>query len=498
MLNQRMTSSSMVRKLTPMALAAFMAGCSMMPAYEQPASPVATQYPTNGLDDPGLQGGQGEALAQWQDFVGNAQLRELIEQSLRNNRDLRVATLAIEQARAQYSLAGAGPFPTISVGVNAQRQSTGNNSGAASSSSISSSYTGGLMVSSWELDFFGRLASLTAAARGEFLSTAYAREAVQTSLIAGVSSAWLNLQTASAMVELTQQTLATREESQKLMQLRFDGGVASALDMRQTESLTASARATLAEQLRLKSQAINALTLLVGESIEPRLLAMADLPLDDVFADVPAGLPSDLLIRRPDIQQAEWTLRTANANIGAARAAFFPSISLTASAGSASRNLSDLFSSGTFGWSFAPQIVLPIFDAGRNQSRLEGAEAARDIAVAQYEKSIQVAFAEVADALAGRATLGDQLQAQQDLVRAEQQRYELADLLYRSGVSSFLDALDAQRSLFAAQQAVLQTRATMLGNRVELYRVLGGGWEPQSDVAAVSQAATEGSNTAAQ
>lgn len=498
MLNQRMTSSSMVRKLTPMALAAFMAGCSMMPAYEQPALPVATQYPTNGLDDPGLQGGQGEALAQWQDFVGNAQLRELIEQSLRNNRDLRVATLAIEQARAQYSLAGAGPFPTIGVGVNAQRQSTGSNSGDASSSSISSIYTGGLMVSSWELDFFGRLASLTAAARGEFLSTAYAREAVQTSLIAGVASAWLNLQTASAMVELTQQTLATREESQKLMQLRFDGGVASALDMRQTESLTASARATLAEQLRLKAQAINALTLLVGQTIEPRLLAMADLPLDDVFADVPAGLPSDLLIRRPDIQQAEWTLRTANANIGAARAAFFPSISLTASAGSASSHLSDLFSSGTFGWSFAPQIVLPIFDAGRNQSRLEGAEAARDIAVAQYEKSIQLAFAEVADALAGRATLGDQLQAQQDLVRAEQQRYELADLLYRSGVSSFLDALDAQRALFAAQQAVLQTRATMLGNRVELYRVLGGGWEPQSDVAAVPQAATQGPDTAAQ
>lgn len=477
MLNKRMISPFLMRRITPLALAALMAGCSMMPSYQQPTSPVAAQYPTDGLTDPGLQGGQGESLAQWQDFIGDAKLRELVELSLRNNRDLRVATLSIEQARAQYSLTGAGPFPTLNAGVNAQRQSSG------SDSQTSSSYSGGLMVSTWEIDFFGRLASLTEAARGDFLGTAYAREAVQTSLIAGVASAWLNLQTATAMVELTEQTLATREESQKLMQLRFDNGVASALDMRQVETLTASARATLAEQRRLRAQAANALTLLVGEPIESRLLTASDLPLD-VFADVPAGLPSDLLIRRPDIQQAEWSLRTANANIGAARAAFFPSISLTASAGSVSSHLSDLFSSGTFGWSIAPQALLPIFDAGRNRARLEGAQVARDIAVAQYEKSIQSAFSEVSDALAGRATLGEQLQAQQDLVRAEQQRYELSDLLYRSGVASFLDALDAQRSLFSAQQAVLQIRATMLGNRVELYRVLGGGWNPQQDMAA--------------
>lgn len=483
MLNQRMTSSFLMRRLTPLALAAFMAGCSMMPAYLQPAAPVATEYPTNGLTDPGLQGGEGQQLARWQDFVDDARLRELIDLSLNNNRDLRVATLSIEQARAQYSLAGAGPFPTISAGVTGQRQSSGGGSG--NDSTISSTYTGGLMVSSWEIDFFGRLASLTEVARANFLSTAYAREAVQTSLIASVASAWLNLQTATAMVELTEQTLQTREESQKLTQLRFDSGVASALEMRQTESLTASARATLAEQRRLRAQAVNALTLLVGQSIEPRLLQASDLPLD-VFSDVPAGLPSDLLIRRPDIQQAEWTLRSANANIGAARAAFFPSISLTASAGSASSHLSDLFSSGTFGWSLAPQALLPIFDAGRNRANLRGAEAARDIAVAQYEKSIQSAFSEVADALAGRATLGEQLQAQQDLVTAEQQRYELSDLLYRSGVASSLDALDAQRSLFTAQQAVLQTRSTLLANRVALYRVLGGGWNDQRDLSQVA------------
>ncbi|THU02518.1 efflux transporter outer membrane subunit [Lampropedia puyangensis] len=482
-----MTTSSFGRTLAPLALAAFMAGCSMMPSYERPEPPVSAQWPTNGLDDQGLQGGQGQALQQWQAFVEDANLRALIEQSLRNNRDLRVATLAIAQARAQYSLAGAGPFPTISAGVTGQRQSSGDDS------SITSTYSGGLMVSAWEIDFFGRLASLTEAARAQFLSTAYAREAVQTSLIAGVASAWLNMQTATAMVELTEQTLTTRQESQKLTQLRFDNGVASALELRQVESLSASARATLAEQKRAKAQAINALTLLVGQEIDPQLLATSTLPLD-IFADVPAGLPSDLLIRRPDIQQAEWSLRSANANIGAARAAFFPSISLTASAGSVSSHLSDLFSSGTFGWSIAPQALLPIFDAGRNRARLEGAEVARDIAVAQYEKAIQSAFSEVSDALAGRATLGEQLQAQQDLVTAEQKRYELSDLLYRSGVASFLDALDAQRSLFSAQQAVLQTRATLLANRVELYRVLGGGWDAEADLStpAATSTAQEG------
>ncbi|KKW67158.1 multidrug transporter [Lampropedia cohaerens] len=470
----------LARSLTAAAAVAVLAGCSLMPTYEQPPSPVASDWPLHGLSDVDAQNAQGgQALLQWQQFVADPNLRELIALSLQNNRDLRAATLAIEQARAQYNLAGAGPFPTINAGVTGQRQSTGEDQ------PITSMYQGGLMVSAWEIDLFGRLASLTEAARAQFFSTAYAREAVQTSLVAGVASAWLNLQTAEAMLALTEQTLATREESQRLMQLRFDNGVASALEMRQVETLTATARATLAEQRRLRAQAINALELLVGQPIAEQLLVKSDLPLD-VFADVPAGLPSDLLIRRPDIQQAEWTLRAANANIGAARAAFFPSISLTASLGSVSSSLSDLFSSGTFGWSLAPQAILPIFDAGRNRARLEGAQVERDIAVTRYEQAIQTAFREVSDALAGRATLGEQLQAQQEQVQAEQQRYELANMLYRSGVSSFLDALDAQRALFSAQQAVLQTRSALLANRIELYRVLGGGWSPeQAETAAM-------------
>ncbi|RMX06009.1 efflux transporter outer membrane subunit [Corticibacter populi] len=456
------------RLLAAAALAALLTGCSFIPAYERPDAPVASAWPENGL---GIETAEATApLAAWSQFITDAQLRELIGLALANNRDLRVATLSIEQARAQYQLTGAGPLPVVNAGVTGSRQSTNDGD------TISSAYTGGLLVSAWELDFFGRLASLTEVARADLLSTAYAREAVQTSLIANVATAWLNLQTANALLDLTEQTLKTREDSQRLTQLRFDSGVVSALDLSQAQSLTASARATLAEQKRQLAQARNALTLLVGQEIEPRLLTAGDVPLG-VFEDVPAGLPSDLLLRRPDIQSAEWSLRSANANIGAARAAFFPSISLTASVGSASSHLSDLFRSGSFGWTLAPQALLPIFDGGRNRANLRGAEVAREVAVAQYEKAIQTAFSEVADGLAGRATLADQLTAQEELVKAESQRYELSDLRYKSGVSSFLDMLDAQRSLFTAQQAVLQSRAALLANRITMYRVLGGGWD---------------------
>lgn len=455
-----------------LSLAALLSACSFIPTLEVPAAPVASQWPDLDLGAAaGQVDAQGQNLVPWQQFLTDANLRELVEQSLQNNRDLRVAALAIEQAQAQYRIQRAGPLPTVSAGATGQRQTVGDDE------PINSTYTAGLQVSAWEIDFFGRLRSLREAALADYLGTEYAHQAVQTSLIASVASAWLNLQTASALLDLTGQTLQTREESQRLMQMRFDNGVVSALELSQTESLTASARITLAEQQRARAQAINALTLLVGSPIEPRLLQPVDVPLD-VLGDVPAGLPSQLLTRRADIRQAEQAMRAANANIGAARAAFFPSISLTASLGSASTQLSDLFSSGSFGWSIAPQAILPIFDAGRNRARLEAAQVGRDMAVAQYEKSIQSAFTEVADALAARATLAQQLEGQQSLVAAETRRYELADLRYQGGVASFMDALDAQRSLFSAQQAVLQTRAALLANRVELYRVLGGGWQP--------------------
>ena len=294
-----------------------------------------------------------------------------------------------------------------------------------------------------------------------------------------MSSTWLSLQANESLLALTRQTLKTREDSLRLTKLRFDNGAASALDLRQAESLSAAAQVALAQAERARLLDVNALNLLVGEPLPVSLLNPATpdgaLPAA-VLADVPAGLPSDLLTRRADVRQAEQQLVAANANIGAARAAFFPRISLTASVGTASSDLSGLFRDGSWGFTLAPQALLPIFDAGRNQAGLESARAGRDIALAQYEKAIQTAFREVADALAGQATLGEQLRAQEVQAAAEADRFRLAELRYRNGVASFLDVLDAQRSLFATQQALVQTRLAQQQNRVALYRALGGGW----------------------
>ena len=343
-------------------------------------------------------------------------------------------------------------------------------------------YNVGLALASWEIDFFGRVASLKEAALAQFLATQEARNAVQTSLVASVANAWLSLQTNTELLELTQRTLATREDSLRLNQLRFDQGVTSALDLRQAQSLTAAARATLAQQQRPRALDINVLTLLVGQPLPPQLLAAAPAAQQEgspaLLANVPAGEPSDLLMRRADIRQAEQQLIAANANIGAARAAFFPRIALTAGVGTASSSLSGLFESGSWGLTLAPQALLPIFDAGRNQAGLDAAQAGRAVAVAQYEKAIQVAFREVADALAGRATLDDEVRAQQDQADAEADRFRLADLRYRNGVSSFLDVLDAQRQLFATQQALARTQLAQRQNLVLLYKALGGGWMP--------------------
>lgn len=450
---------------TALAAAALLAGCSMMPVYERPAAPVAAQWP-----DASTATSTAAADLPWQDFVGDARLRALVELALQNNRDLRVAVLSIEQARAQYQIRQADQWPTINAAVAGNRQPAANGSG-----SISSTYTAGLALASWEIDFFGRVASLKEAALAQFLATQEAHNAVQTSIVAAVASTWLSLQTNDELLALTQRTLTTREDSLRLIRLRFDQGVASGLDLRQAESLVATARVALAQQQRLRAQDVNALTLLAGQPLPAELLDTRG-SSGPLFAAVPEGLPSDLLVRRADVRQAEQQLMAANASIGAARAAFFPRIALTASAGTASTALSGLFKSGSWGWTLAPQAVLPIFDAGRNQAGLESALAGRDIAVAQYEKAIQTAFREVSDALAGRATLGDQWQAQQAQAEAEADRFRLADLRYRNGVASSLEVLDAQRALFASQQALAQTRLALHQNQVQLYKALGGGW----------------------
>ena len=457
--------------------AALLSGCSMVPLYERPAAPVAPDWPAGTAKVADAESTVAAADIPWQDFIGDARLRELIALSLQNNRDLRVAVLTIEQARAQYQIRRADQLPSLSAGVSGSRQPKADGSGDSASA-----YSAGLTLASWEIDFFGRVASLKEAALAQFFATQEARNAVQTSLVASVANAWLSLQTNTELLEVTLRTLNTREDSLRLNQLRFDQGVTSALDLRQAQSLTAAARATLAQQQRLRALDANVLTLLVGQPIPPQLLAAAPAAQQEgspaLLADVPAGVPSDLLMRRADIRQAEQQLVAANANIGAARAAFFPRIALTAGFGTASSSLSGLFSSGSWGWTLAPQALLPIFDAGRNQAGLDSAQAGRAMAVAQYEKAIQVAFREVSDALAGRATLVDEVRAQQDQANAEADRFRLADLRYRNGVSSYLDVLDAQRALFATQQALARTQLAQRQNQVELYKALGGGWVP--------------------
>lgn len=450
----------------PAAAALLLAGCgALAPRYERPAAPVAPSFPNAAAAAPA---GPAAAELDWRQYFADARTQRLIELALANNRDLRIAVLNIEAARAQARVREADRWPGLNAGLTGSRQPT-------ASGGINSLYTAGLQVPAWELDLFGRVKNLSEAAAAQALASEEARKAVQISLVAAVANAQLALAADDELLAVTRQTLATREESFKLTQLRFDKGASSELDLRQAESLLESARASLAQATRQRALDENALVLLVGQPLPAELppavpLAQASLP------ELPVGLPSELLVRRPDVRQAEQALIAAHANIGAARAAFFPRITLTGSAGSASGELAGLFRSGSFAWSFAPQLIQPIFDAGRNRANLTIAEVNRDVALAQYERSIQSAFREVADALAGRATLSDQLRAQRSQLEAERKRSELVELRYRNGASSFLELLDAQRSLFGAQQALVQLQAASLQNLATLYKVLGGGW----------------------
>jgi len=453
----------MIKKVAMIAAPLALAGCmSMAPKYERPAAPVAPAFA-----EAGSPGSEAAVTIGWQRFFADARLRQLIDLALANNRDLRVAILNIEQARAQFQIRRADRLPTLNIGASGSRT-------PGPDDSVNSSYSAGLLVSSFELDLFGRVKSLSDAALAQFLATEEARRATHVSLVASVANAYLATLADEELLALTQQTLNARQESLKLIQLKFDNGVVSKLDLQQGLSLADSARVTLAQQQRQRAQDMNLLTLLVGQPL-PAGLAPGTTLAATSLAELPAGLPSDLLAVRPDIRAAEQQLIAANANIGAARANFFPRISLTGSAGSASNELSGLFKGGSFGWTFAPQMVLPIFDYGRNSANLGSAKAGRDIAVAQYERTIQAAFREVSDALAGQATFGEQLRAQRAVADAEAERFKLSDLRYRSGAASYLDLLDAQRSLFSAQQAAVQANLQRLQNQVTLYRVLGGG-----------------------
>ena len=456
---------SWTARVAALAAAGLLSACSSMaPGYQRPDAPVSATWP----HDATTEGTGAAADIDWQNFFPDPRLRELIGLALQGNRDLRVAVLSIEQARALYQIRNADLLPTVGAQANASRTPTGNGNSATL-------YAAGLAVSAWEIDFFGRIRSLSDAALAQYLATEEGRKAAQISLVAAVANAWLAIVADEDLLELTRQTLTTRQESLRLARLRFENGVTSELDFRQAESLTESARVTLAQLQRQRALDENALVLLIGQPLPVGLEASAGIDAV-ILPDLPAGAPSDLLARRPDIRQSEQQLISANANIGAARAAFFPRISLTAGIGTASSELSGLFKAGSFGLTLAPQLLLPIFDSGRNRAGLQSATVGRDIAVAQYERSIQTAFREVADALAGRAMLVDQLQAQRAVASAEAVRFRLSDLRYSNGVASYLDLLDAQRSLFAAQQALVQTRLAQLQSQVALYKALGGGW----------------------
>jgi multidrug efflux system outer membrane protein len=456
------------RSLLALATTAALAGCSQMPTYERPATPVATQWPSATLAADSTR--THAAKMAWKDFFTDASLRRLIDIALLNNRDLRVAVLNIDLARSQLGLKRADQFPTLNAALTGSR--TPNGTGG-----ITSAYSGGLLVTAFEIDFFGRVASLKEQALAQYLATAEGSQTAQISLITTVAQTWLNVLADEELLTLSQQTLSTRIDSLKLVQLRLDNGAASELELRQAQSLMESARVTLAQQKRQRAVDENALVLLLGQALpaEARAqLSTARLTLLRL-PELPAGLPSDLLIHRPDIRQAEQQLIAANANIGAARAAFFPRISLTAGVGSGSKELSGLFQDGTWGFTLAPQLLLPLLDGGRNQAGLDSAKTGRDIALAQYDKTIQTAFREVADALAGRDTLTEQLRAQQALTEAETQRLRLTNLRFNNGAANLLDSLDAQRTLFSAQQALVQTRLAYLQNQVTLYKTLGGG-----------------------
>ncbi|HEY6134809.1 MAG TPA: efflux transporter outer membrane subunit [Rubrivivax sp.] len=456
-------NTTFARRVASAALALLLSACSFIPVYERPAAPVAPAFP----DAAGAAGRPAADIA-WADFLTDARMRMLVEAALQNNRDLRIAVLNVEQARALAGAQRADLLPSVGLGASGNRIPNGEGG-------IASTYSVGFVVSAFELDLFGRIRSLSEAAAARYLASEEGRRAAQVALIAAVANAELAVRADDELLLVTQRTLASREEGLKLVRARFEGGASAEPELRSAESVVASARATVLALQRQRSQDLNALVLLLGQPL-PAGLPPAP-PLADLsFADLPPGLPSEVLLQRPDVRQAEQLLLSANANIGAARANFFPRITLTGSIGTASTELSGLFHNTA--WTFAPQLVLPLFDAGRNQSNLEATEAARGIAVAQYEKTVQVAFREVADTLAGRATLGEQLAAQQALAAAETRRLELSQLLYQGGVATLLDRLDAERAALAARQLLVQVQLARLQNQVLLYRVLGGGAGP--------------------
>jgi outer membrane protein, multidrug efflux system len=448
-----------------------LSGCTLAPKYTRPEAPVPSGWPNSAAK--GVAGAPTAAEVTWQKFFTDTKLKQIIERALNNNRDLRLASLNVEMARALYGIKRADLLPVVNATGSASKQRTSSDLVNPGESRTSEQYSVNLGISSWEVDFFGRIRSLKDAALQEYLATEQARHSTQISLIAEVANTYLAMAADRELMKLAQDTLKAQEETFNLINRRYEVGASSELDLRQAQTRVDAARVDISRYTALVAEDQNALTLLVGSPVPDELLP-AELNTVTTLQDLSPGLPADVLQSRPDILQAESQLKAANANIGAARASFFPRIALTSSIGTASNELSGLFKSGSGTWSFAPQIVMPIFDP-RTWSALDASKVDREIVLAQYEKAIQSAFREVADALAQRETLGDQMAAQQSLVEATATSYRLSDLRYKSGIDSYLSVLDAQRSLYGAQQGLISVRLSRITNLVTLYKVLGGG-----------------------
>jgi outer membrane protein, multidrug efflux system len=488
----------------PLLAVILLSGCTLAPHYQRPNSPVPDQWPADTASQSTVaapaetpRAGSPAVSADqigWRDFFADPRLQRLIEIALENNRNLRIAVLNVAASQAQFKAQRGALFPSISAtgAGNVQKLpsngalslgSLGGSSGTVLPTGPSSTtfryYSAGIGFTNFELDLFGRQRSLTTEAFEQYLAQSETRRGTQISLVAEVATDYFTVLADQALVKLTEETLHNETESYNLTKAMYDNDTTTLLSLRQAQSAVDAARASLAQYQRQLAQDTHALTLVLGQEIPKDLPPAQNLDTEGLLAEVPAGLPSDLLTQRPDIMSAEHTLRAANANIGAARAAFFPSIQLTGSGGTASTRLDNLFSAGSGTWSFMPTITLPLFTGGRNRANLDLAHVEKNIAVAQYELAIQTAFREVSDALSARGSYVEQRGAQQALVAADAETYTLAQMRFRSGVDNYLATLDAQRSLYAAQEQLVTLRQAELANKVTLYKALGGGWNEQ-------------------
>ncbi|MBC8023707.1 MAG: efflux transporter outer membrane subunit [Burkholderiales bacterium] len=460
----------------PALVLALAAGCSLQPTYERPAAPIAGSYPSGAAyksaqADTTLPAGD----IGWRGVLRDARLQRLVEIALANNRDLRVAILNVEQVRAQYRIQRAALFPKLGGFATSSRTHTPAGVSSSGKATTSSVYEVGVSAS-WEIDFFGKLRSLGDAALQQYFASAYARQATEILLVSQVADQYLTLLAFDEQMLITQQTAASARASYDIVKLQFDTGTGTELALRQAQTVVELAQANYAAQVRGRAQTENLLVLLVGQPLPADLPAPVRLGAQPILADIPEGLPSELLARRPDILQAEAVLKSENANIGAARAAFFPSISITGLLGLASPALSGLFGGATSTWSVVPSLTVPIFNAGALKANLDVAKIGKDIGIAQYEKAIQTAFREVADGLAARGTFDDELAALERYASAQQRSLELSTFRYRNGVDNYLTVLTAQTGYYNAQLSVVATRLARLTNLVDLYRALGGGW----------------------